>query len=57
MCGVEFLDLPCLASGHDSNLTFEDMAGLQRRGISVDNDNSTSPQNIPVPGNIPLTQL
>ena len=27
--GVEILDLPCLASGHNSNLTSEDIADLQ----------------------------
>ena len=30
VCGVEISDLPCLASGHYSDLTFEDMADLWR---------------------------
>ena len=56
MRGVEISYLPCLASGHNSNLTSEDMADLQRQGISVNNENDPSPQNIPVTEDIPLTQ-
>ena len=57
VCGAEILDLPCLASGHNSNLTSEDMADLRRQGISFDNNNDPAPQKTLVPGNIPLTQL
>ena len=57
VCDVEILDLPCLASGHNSNLTSEDMADIRRQGISVDENNDPEPENIPVPKNIPLTQL
>ena len=57
VCGVEILDLPCLASGHNLNLTSEDMADLRRQGISVNNENDPFPKNIPVPRNTPLTQL
>ena len=32
------------------------MADLQRQGISVNNENDPSPQNIPVTEDIPLTQ-
>ena len=39
------------------NLTSEDMADLRRQGIAVNNDNDHAPENIPVPRNIPLTQL
>ena len=39
VCGVENLDLPCLASGHNSNLISEDMADLRRQGIAVNNNN------------------
>ena len=54
VCGVEISDLPCLASGHNSNLTSEDMADLWRQGISVDDNNDPYPGKIPVPGNIPF---
>ena len=57
MCGVGILDLPCLASGHNSNLTSEDMSDIRRQGIAVDGDNGPTPKNIPIPGNNPLTQL
>ena len=57
VCGVEISDLPCLASGHNPNLTSEYMDDLSRQGIAVYDDNSPSPENIPVTGNIPLTQL
>ena len=45
--GVEFLGLPCLASGQKSNLTSDDMADLQRQVISVDDNNDPTPENIP----------
>ena len=57
MCGVKILFLPCLASGHNSNLTYEDMVDIRRQGISVDKDNDPAPENISVNGNIPLTKL
>ena len=39
VCGVEIQDLSCLASGHDLNLTYEDIANLWCKGIAVgDND-------------------
>ena len=50
MCGAEILDLPCLASGRNSNLAFDDMDDLNNQGISVNGNND------PVPENIPLTQ-
>ena len=57
MCGVEIFDLPCLASGHNPNLTSEDMDDIRRQGIDADDNNNPAPKNIPVPENIPLTQL
>ena len=57
MCGVEISDLPCLASGHNSNLNYEDMADLWHQDIAVDDYKNPSPEKIPVPGNIPLPQL
>ena len=57
VCAVKISDLPCLASGNNSNLTSENMADLWRQVISVDNDKDPDTENIPVPGNIPLTQL
>ena len=57
VCDVEISDLPCLASGHNSNLTSEDMDDIQRQGIAVDDDNDPVRENIPVPGKPPLTQL
>ena len=57
MYGVEILDLPCLASGHNSNLTYEDMADLRSQGIDVDYDNEPALEKNIVPGNILLTQL
>ena len=38
--GVEILYLPCLASGHDLNLNYEDMADLQRQFSAVDDNNN-----------------
>ena len=57
MCGVEILDLPCLDSGHNSNLTSEEMVDIRNQGISVDDNNYPAPKIIPVPRNIPLPQL
>ena len=57
VCGVKISDLPCLASGYNLNLNYEDMADLQRQGIDVDNNNDPDSENIPVPQNIPLTQM
>ena len=51
MYGVEILDLPCLASGRNSNLAVYDMDILQNQGIAV-NDN-----NDPATEKIPLTQM
>ena len=51
------LDLPCLASGNNLNLTSEDMADLRRQGIYVDNNNNPDPKTILVPVNITSTQL
>ena len=56
VCGVEILDLPCLASGYNSNLTSEDMADIRRQVIAVDNNNDPDPSNIISPENIPLPQ-
>ena len=55
--GVEISDSPCLASGHNSNLTSENMTDLWCQGIAVDGDNELAPENIPVPGKISLSQL
>ena len=57
VCGVEILDLPCLVSGHNSNLPYEDMADIRIQGIDVDKDDNPDPKNIPVPENTTLTQL
>ena len=57
VCGVKFLDLPCLASGYNLNLTSKDMADLRRQGIAVDGNNGPANKNITVPVNIPLPQL
>ena len=46
---VEIWDLPCLASGHNLNLTSEEMADLWRQGIAVDDNNDPAPENIPDP--------
>ena len=45
--GAEFLDLPCLDSGINLNLTSDDMACLRRQGIAVDYDSDPYPENIP----------
>ena len=57
VCGVENLDLPCLDSGYNLNLTLKDRAYLRPQGITVGDVNDPAPENIPVPGNTPLTQL
>ena len=57
VCGVESFDLPCLASGRNSNLSSGDMADLRRQGIAVYKNNDPIPENIPVPGNIPFKKL
>ena len=46
VCGVEISDLPCLASGYNSNLNYDDMADLRRQGIIDDDDNDPSPVKI-----------
>ena len=51
VCAVEILNLPCLASGHNLNLTSEEMADLWRQGIAVDDNNGPAPENIPTPKN------
>ena len=53
VCGSEILDLPCLASGHNLILIYEDMGDIRSQGIAVDNDNETSPQKNPVPEKFP----
>ena len=57
MGGVEILDLPCLASGRNSNLTSDDMADIWHQWIAVKGNNNPAPENIPSPENIPLPQL
>ena len=58
MCGVEISDLPCLALGDNLSLTSKDMADLRLQDIAFDDDNDNPYQkNIPIPGNIALTQL
>ena len=57
VCVVEILDLPCLASRNNLNLTSEDMADLLRQGISVDDNNDPTPQEMYVTENTPLPQL
>ena len=51
VCGVEILDLPCLASGKNPNLTSDDMADLRRQGIAVNDNNNPDPKTIPAPEN------
>ena len=55
--GVKISYLLCLASGQNSNLTYEDKADLQRQCISVEDKDYPSPENIPVPKKNPLSQL
>ena len=45
--GVVISDLPCLASGRNSNLTSDYMADIRRQGVAVDDDNDPTPENIP----------
>ena len=47
MGGVEISDLPCLASGENSNLTSGDMDDIRRQGIAVYDNNGPYPENIP----------
>ena len=42
--GVKNLDLPCLASGHNSSLTSEDMADLWCQEITVDGNSKPAPK-------------
>ena len=44
--GVETSDLPCLDSGRNSNITFNDMYDLWQQGSAVDEENELDPQNI-----------
>ena len=57
MCGVGISDLPCLASGNNSNLNYEYMDDIRRQGISVNSHNVPAPENIPVPRKITLPKL
>ena len=57
MCDVEIWDLPCVASGHNSNLTSEDMADLRRQVIAVVDNNDPYIKTILIPKNNPLPQL
>ena len=57
MRDIEIIGLPCLTSGHNLNLTSDDMADLQRQCISIDKDNDPAPENSTVTKNIPLPQL
>ena len=54
---AEISDLPCLTSGNNSNLTYDNMADIKHQGIAVDDDNNLDPENIPFPENITLPQL
>ena len=45
--GANFLDLPSLDSGENSNLTSECMTDILCQGISVDYKNNPAPKNIP----------
>ena len=47
VCGVEISDLPCLASGRNSNLISNDMADIWRQGIYVEDENDPDPQKNP----------
>ena len=44
--GVDFLVLPCLASGINSNLASYSMVYLRHHGIAVDDENGPDPKNI-----------
>ena len=45
--GVEFSDLPCLASGKILKVTSNEMTDLRNQCIAVDDDNVPAPNNIP----------
>ena len=49
--GVEFSDLPCLASGQNSDFTSNDMADVWSQDIAVDGSNDPATKNIP--GEVP----
>ena len=57
VCGVEISDLPCLDSGHNWNLTSEEMCDLQHKVIAVDDENDPATKNIHSHKNIPFPQL
>ena len=42
--GFEIPDLPYLNSGQNPNLTSDDMAGIHRQGIAVNNNNRHAPE-------------
>ena len=44
--GVEFSNLPCLASWRNLNFTSDDMADIWHQGIDVNDNNNPSPENI-----------
>ena len=46
VCGVDFLDLPCLVSRINLNLASNYMLDLRYQGISVDYENDPYPYNI-----------
>ena len=45
--GVEFLDLPSLASGQNPVQCFQCTLDISHQGIAVDDDNEPAPENIP----------
>ena len=45
--GIDFSSLPWLASGRNLNLTSNDMVDLRHQGITVDDENYPSAENIP----------
>ena len=51
-CGVEISDLPCLVSGHNLDLTSEDMADIHHQGIAVGDSKNPVPETIHVPEKI-----
>ena len=44
---VQFLDLPCLDLGIDSNLTSKDMGDIRLQGVSIDDENDPDMEKIP----------
>ena len=48
--GAEANNAPILLSGRTSNIRSEDMVELLRQGISIDYDNDTAPENVPIQG-------